>query len=138
MINLTKVEAGKTPLRTRAGYKVVKWWLQEDIPDTFFPIRAIIEMPDGTTAEMPFNRNGRRFINVASEFDLYAIPPRHKRRTSDEKLDVMPDVWRTIQCVKIGDLDGVTRANKWRKHITSRNEKLVYNYVIGRSDERMG
>ena len=135
MVDFSEIDQ-TTPLRTRGGLNVIEWWLQEDVPDTFFPIRAIIEMPDGLKAEMPFNRNGRRFINAESEWDLEVTRLR-KRAHSTDKLDTMPDVMKAIECVRNKDLDGVRSANKMGGYAHNA-EKLRYNYIIGKSDEGLG
>ena len=129
MIELGKTKVGKTPLRTRGGLTVERWWLQEDVEDSFFPIRAIIRIPDGTTAEMPFNRNGRRFINTESEWDLFVCEPKRKRR-STEKLGTMPDVMRAIACARAKDTDGIASANKYRFPSAGKEDKIRYNYAI--------
>ena len=136
MIDFDKLMKGKPKLRTRSGLEVVSWRIQEDTPDTFFPIRATIKLKDGETIEVPYNRNGRRFINAESEWDL-EVARRRRRDYITDKLDTMPDVMRAIECVRNKDLDGVRSANKIGGYAPNA-EKLRYNYIIGKSDEGLG
>ena len=136
MIDFDKLMKGKPKLRTRSGLEVVSWRIQEDTPDSFFPIRATIKLEDGTTTEVPYNRNGRRFINTESEWDLEVVKQK-RRELSSNKLDTMPDVMRAIECVRNKDLDGVRSANKIGGYAPN-TEKLRYNYIIGNSDEGLG
>lgn len=120
MIELRNLEVGKTPLRTRSGLKVESWRIQEDVADTFFPIRAVIRHHDGTTEEVMYNYNGRRYINVQSDYDLYVdLPAREKL-----KYDCMPEPLRAIRCIAEGNLYGVTSANKRDKTPFYKNNNL--------------
>lgn len=136
MIDFDKLMKGKPKLCTRGGLEVVSWRVQEDTPDTFFPIRATIKLEDGTTTEVSYNRNGRRFINAESEWDL-EVTRRRRRDYLTDKLDTMPDVMRAIECARRKDLGGVTSANKIGGYAPN-TEKLRYNYIIGNSDEGLG
>lgn len=110
---ITKGESGKMrqKLQTRAGLRVIAWRFVRCPNETFFPIRATIEMPDGTTEEHPYTRSGRRYINVESAIDLVpAVEPKEQRER--ERLDCMPDVLRAIECVRNKDMSGVRSANK--------------------------
>lgn len=127
----------KTTLRTRAGHEVVSWSVVEKPAETFFPLRAKIRLEDGSVVEMPFNHNGRRFMNTASEYDLFVMLPKRNRQ-STEKLDTMPDVMTAIECARRGDFHGVISANKYKWASVSSDDKLRYNYIIGRSDEGLG
>lgn len=125
-----------TPLRTRGGLDVLEWWLQEDVPDTFFPIRAKVMFANGEIKVLPYTRGGRRYINITSRYDLVARKhKKHKRRTLQigDRPDVMPDVLRAIECVRKKDFVGVKSANK-RSDYPSLNETIIYNYTIGCSD----
>ena len=128
---------GKPKLRTRSGLEVVSWRIQEDTPDSFFPIRATIKLPDGTTAEMPFNRNGRRFINTESEWDL-EVARRRRRGYLTDKIDTMPEPLKAIQCYKKRDYSGIRSANKIGK-VVFPSESVRYNVEIGSaSNEGLG
>lgn len=129
-----------TPLRTRGGLNVIEWWKQEDVPDTFFPIRAKIMFANGEIKVLPYTRGGRRYINITSRYDLVTRKhKKHKERQRQElgKHDVMPDVLRAIECVRKKDFTGVKSANKSSKCTTDK-EVLRYNYIIGSSDEGLG
>lgn len=133
-----------TPLRTRGGLDVIEWWLQEDVPDTFFPIRAKVMFSNGEIKVLPYTRGGRRYINITSRYDLVTRKykkhnKKHKKRLRQEpgKHDVMPDVLRAIECVRKKDFIGVKSANKSSKY-TNDKEVLRYNYIIGSSDEGLG
>lgn len=132
MIELAKLKVGKTPLRTRSGLKVQCWRIQKDMPDTFFPIRAIIVHRDGTTEEIAYNYNGRRYINVESDYDLYVDAPVRKKLP----YDCMPEPLRAIQCVQAQNYSGIRSANKCS--MTQQQNQLRYNYTIGESDEGLG
>lgn len=91
-------------------------------------------------------RGGRRYINIASRYDLmireqkkHKKHKKHKRRTLQmgDRPDVMPDVLRAIECVRKKDFAGVKSANK-RSDYPSLNETIIYNYTIGCSDEGLG
>lgn len=129
-----------TPLRTRGGLDVIEWWLQEDVLDTFFPIRAKVMFSNGEIKVLPYTRGGRRYINITSRYDLVTRKhKKHKKRLRQEpgKHDVMPDVLRAIECVRKKDFTGVKSANKSSKY-TNDKEVLRYNYIIGRNDEGLG
>lgn len=129
-----------TPLRTRGGLDVLEWWLQEDVPDTFFPIRAKVMSSNGEIKVLPYTRGGRRYINITSRYDLVIRKhKKHKRRMLQigDRPDVMPDVMRAIECVRKKDFIGVKSANKSSKY-TNDKEVLRYNYIIGSSDEGLG
>ena len=63
-------DARRQKFQTRGGLEVRDWFFVNRPHTTFFPIRAIIVLPDGTTEEHPYTRSGRRYINVESELDL--------------------------------------------------------------------
>lgn len=132
-----------TPLRTRGGLDVIEWWLQEDVSDTFFPIRAKVMFSNGEIKVLPYTRGGRRYINIASRYDLMIREQKkqkkHKKcqRQEPGKHDVMPDVMRAIECARKKDFTGVKSANKSSKCTTDK-EVLRYNYIIGRNDEGLG
>lgn len=67
-------------LQTRDGREVQDWWFISRADRTFFPIRAIIKLSDGTTEEHPYTRGGRRYINVESPLDLVPAPRERKKR----------------------------------------------------------
>ena len=96
-------------LQTRDGREVQDWWFISRADRTFFPIRAIIKLSDGTTEEHPYTRGGRRYINVESPLDLVPAPRERKRV---EGLDCMPDMLKAIRCVRNKDMSGVRSANK--------------------------
>lgn len=128
-----------TPLRTRGGLDVIEWWLQEDVPDSFFPVRAKVMFANGEIKVLPYTRGGCRYINITSRYDLEIREhKKHKRRTLQigDRPDVMPDVLRAIECVRKKDLAGVKSANK-RSDYPSLNETIIYNYAIGCSDGGM-
>lgn len=129
-----------TPLRTRGGLDVLEWWLQEDTPDSFFPIRAKVMFANGEIKVLSYTRGGRRYINTTSRYDLETRKhKKHKRRTLQigDRPDVMPDVLRAIECVRKKDFTGLKSANKSSKY-TNDKEVLRYNYIIGRNDEGLG
>lgn len=126
-----------TKLRTRGGHKVIRWYTVEDSSWTFFPLRAVIEVAKGVTEEHPYNHNGRRYINTESELDLMVAQRRSKRRRVEPwPYDCMPDPIRAMQCVEERDYKGITSANKCS--MTQQQNRLRYNYTIGKSDEGLG
>lgn len=136
----------ETQLRTRGGLDVIEWWKQEDVPDTFFPVRAKVMFANGEIKVLPYTRGGRRYINIASRYDLMIREhkkqkkqKKHKKcqRQEPGKHDVMPDVMRAIACARKKDFTGVKSANKSSKCTTDK-EVLRYNYIIGSSDEGLG
>ena len=130
MIELAKLKVGKTPLRTRSGLKVQCWRIQKDIPDTFFPIRAIIEHPDGMTEEIAYNYNGRRYINVESDYDLMVAQRKSKRRRVEPwPYDCVPDPMRAIAYIRSGEIDKVRLANK--SYSTPTTKGAITNIEIG-------
>lgn len=116
--------------KTRDGRKVKEWWFVNRPHETFFPIRAVIENADGTTEEHPYNRNGRRYINVQSELDLVPYVE-HKPKGHTKGLDTMPDVLKAIRCVRAKDMSGVRSANKIGELYEGATYADVANITVG-------
>lgn len=127
-------DARRLKFQTRGGLEVRDWFFVNRPHTTFFPIRAIIVLPNGTTEEHPYTRSGRRYINVESELDL--IPIRVKRERA-EGLDCMPDLLRAIECVKNKDMSGVRSANKDNDVWTGAQHPYCPEVEIGSSYDRM-
>lgn len=128
-IVLSELKPG-TKLRTKGGHKVIRWYTVEDISSTFFPLRAVIEVAKGVTEEHPYNHNGRRYINTASELDLIVAQRRSKRkRVEPWPYDCMPEPLRAIAYIRAGEISKVCLANKSYSTPTTRG--AITNIEIG-------
>jgi hypothetical protein len=128
-IVLSELKPG-TKLRTRGGHKVISWHTVEDSSSTFFPLRAVIETAKGVTEEHPYNHNGRRYINTASELDLMVAQRRSKRkRVEPWPYDCMPEPLRAIAYIRAGEISKVCLANKSYSTPTTRG--AITNIEIG-------
>lgn len=128
-IVLSELKPG-TKLRTKGDHKVIRWYTVEDISSTFFPLRAVIEVAKGVTEEHPYNHNGRRYINTASELDLVVAQRRSKRkRVEPWPYDCMPEPLRAIAYIRAGEISKVCLANKSYSTPTTRG--AITNIEIG-------
>lgn len=91
---------------TRGGHVVAEWHKRRDKHAELIPIVATIVI-QGVPEEMTFTANGRRYINVESEYDLGIEEVKSK-----EKRDCMPDVLGAIRCVREGRYSDIKRCNK--------------------------
>ena len=91
---------------TRGGHVVAEWHKRRDKHAVLVPIVATIVI-QGVPEEMTFTANGRRYINVESEFDLMIEDVKNR-----EKLDCMPDVLGAIRCVREGRYSDIKHHNK--------------------------
>lgn len=91
---------------TRGGYEVKGWHVRHEPNSELIPIEATL-IVDGEEQTMTFTANGRRYINVISEYDLLLLDPAevHDR-------DCMPDVMGAIQCVREHRYEDIKRCNK--------------------------
>lgn len=129
-IVLSELKSG-TKLRTKGGHKVIRWYTVEDISSTFFPLRAVIEVAKGVTEEHPYNHNGRRYINTASELDLIVgtRKPKKRKRVEPWPYDCMPEPLRAIAYIRAGEISKVCLANK--SYSTPTTKGAITNIEIG-------
>lgn len=91
---------------TRGGHIVAEWHKRRGKHAELIPIVATIVV-QGVPEEMTFTANGRRYVNVESEFDLMIEEVKNR-----EKLDCMPDVLGAIRCVREGRYSLIKYCNK--------------------------
>ena len=101
---------------TRGGHVVAEWHKRRGRHAELIPIVATIVV-HGVPEEMTFTANGRRYINVESEYDLGIEEVRTK-----EKHDCMPDVLGAIRCVRERRYGDIKNHNK---------DYLLYNPYQG-------
>lgn len=91
---------------TRGGHVVSEWHKRRGKHAELIPIVATI-VAHGVPEEMTFTANGRRYVNVESEFDLMIEEVKNR-----EKPDCMPDVLSAIRCVREGRYSDIKHHNK--------------------------
>jgi hypothetical protein len=94
-------------LRTRDGREVVAWREIKDPSQHLWPIEVDVRERDGHISTYIVNQNGQRYINIKSADDIYI--------RDQQRNDTMPDVFKAIEAVQRGDMQGVRLANKTEK-----------------------
>lgn len=96
-----------TPLCTRSGIRITKWYIDLSPYNPMFPIKA---KKRGSAKYSTYTLEGRRYQNIESSVDLFIADEEDSRINT--RLDAMPDVMRAIRAAKAGDMQEVMLANK--------------------------
>lgn len=94
-------------LRTRDGREVVAWREVKEPSTHSGAIEVDVRDKEGDIKTYIVNQNGRRHAHIKSADDIYI---------RDQQInDTMPDVFKAIEAVQCGDMQGVRLANKTEK-----------------------
>lgn len=91
---------------TRGGYEVKEWHERQEENTELIPIEATVVV-DNRKKRLTYTANGRRYLNVVSDFDLLLFDP-----TECHDRDCMPDVLGAIHCVREGRYPDIKHCNK--------------------------